>query len=147
MIGRVSLLCDREGMHDVRRKNCGRLTKRRSLIAAARFWFLASAIRLIVQSRRTAASAHLQGPERQIRLVPQRGFLFVASLIPVSACQQVSELRSVSCLLALLFQIIQQLAEHEQPECTDMGVHWAPWVTLGPKLGPSRGLIGAKSGA
>jgi hypothetical protein len=38
------------------------------------------------------------------------------------------ELRSVSCLLAFLLQIIQQLSEHEHPEHTDMGVHWVPWV-------------------
>jgi hypothetical protein len=74
------------------------------------------------------------------------GSVFMASLIPVSACQQVSELRSVSCLLAFLLQIIQQLPEHEHPESADMGVHWGPpWVGLGRLLGPSRGLIGAKS--
>ena len=66
----------------------------------------------------------------------------VASLIPVSAPQQVSELRSVSCLLAFLLQIIQQLPEHEHPEIKNTGVHRSP---LGRKLGPSRGLIGAKS--
>ena len=75
----------------------------------------------------------------------------MASLIPVSACPQVSDLRSVSCLLAFLLQIIQQLPEHEHPESADIqkARTWEfmepPWLTLGPKLGPSRGLIGAKS--
>ena len=59
----------------------------------------------------------------------------MASLIPVSACQQVSELRSVSCLLAFLLQIIQQLPEHEHPESTDIGVHWASLGRFGSILG------------
>jgi hypothetical protein len=49
----------------------------------------------------------------------------MASLIPVSACQQVSGLRTVSCLFAFLLQIIQQLPEHKHPESTNMGVHSA----------------------
>ena len=63
------------------------------------------------------------------------GFGYVASLIPVSVCQQLSELRSVSCLLAFLLQIIQQLPEHEHPESTDMGVHWASLGRFGTIVG------------
>jgi hypothetical protein len=59
----------------------------------------------------------------------------MASLIPVSACRQVSELRSVGCLSAFLLQIIQQLPEHEHPESTDMGVHWASLGRFGTIVG------------
>jgi hypothetical protein len=73
----------------------------------------------------------------------------VASLIPVSACRQVSELKSASCLLTLLLQVIQQLPEHEHPESTDMEVHWASLDQFGPILGSiqrvNRGQIGGLS--
>jgi hypothetical protein len=59
----------------------------------------------------------------------------MASLIPVSACQEVSGLRTVSCLLAFLLQIIQQLPEHEHPESTEMGVHLASLGHFGTILG------------
>src|ERR1700691_3251491 len=66
----------------------------------------------------------------------------VASLIPLSAFPQASELRSTSRLLAFHLQIIRQLPQHEHPERADVGVHLD---SLGRFLGPSRGLIGAKS--
>ena len=92
-----------------------------------------------------AALVRLRNASNYMIPSPQWGFVFVARLIPVSAWQQVSELSSVSCLLAFLLQIIQQLPKYKHPESTDMGVHRSSWVRLGPKLGPSRGLIGAKS--
>jgi hypothetical protein len=59
----------------------------------------------------------------------------VASLTPVNASLQVSEFKSVNCLLAFLFQIIKQLPEHEHPESTDLGVHSASFGHFGTILG------------
>ena len=61
--------------------------------------------------------------------------MFVASLIPVRAYRQVSELTSVSWLLAFLLQIIQRLPEHEHPEVTNVGVHSASLGHFGTILG------------
>jgi hypothetical protein len=67
--------------------------------------------------------------------------VFVASLIPVSASQQMSEPKPESCLLAFLLQIIQQLPEHEHPESTDMGVHSASFGRFGSILGSIQRVI------
>jgi hypothetical protein len=69
------------------------------------------------------------------------GVVLMASLIPVSACQEVSGLRTASCLLAFLLQIIQQLPEHEHPESTDMGVHSASLGQFGSSVGSIQRVI------
>jgi hypothetical protein len=65
----------------------------------------------------------------------------MASLIPVSSCQEVSGLRTVSCLLAFLLQIIQQLPKHKQPEGTDLGIHSASLGRFGSILGSIQRVI------
>ena len=59
----------------------------------------------------------------------------MASLIPVSASQQVSELRSESCLLAFLLEMIQQLPKYEHPESSEVGVHWSSLGRFGSIVG------------
>jgi hypothetical protein len=51
----------------------------------------------------------------------------------------------VNCLLAFLFQIIQQLPEHENAESTDVGIHRAFLGQFGSKVGSIQRVIGAKS--
>jgi len=71
----------------------------------------------------------------QLHVPSKKRIVYTASLIPVSACQQVSELRSVSSLLAFLLQIMQQLPEHKHPEVTNVAVHGSSLSQFGSILG------------